>query len=93
MKTPIVRTWKMALGSQVFDDARKFSPDRPTMANIVIAGEKTTAEARTRKPVLPLGCVFAVRYSSRQAIRKKLHTGIMAPQEFNRKKNIRKQKG
>jgi hypothetical protein len=66
MKTLIVRAWEMALGSQVFDEgARKFSPDRPTMANIVIAGEKTTAEARTRKPVLPLGCVFAVRYSSR----------------------------
>ncbi len=35
------------------------------MAGIVIASRKTTADARTSKSVLPLGCVFAVRYSSR----------------------------
>jgi hypothetical protein len=66
MKAPVVRAWEMALGSQVFDEvSRKFGSDAPTVAGIVIASGETTAEVRTRKPVLPSGCIFAVRYSSR----------------------------
>src|ERR1019366_1173690 len=57
---------KTEIPAQVFDEvSRKFGPDAPTMAGILIASGETTAKARTRKPVLPLGCVFAVRYSSR----------------------------
>ena len=66
MKTPIVRAWKLALGSKVFDElSRQFGHDAPTVADIVIASGEITAETRGCKPVLPQGCVFAVRYSSR----------------------------
>jgi len=44
MKTAIVRTWEMALGSQVFDEvSRKFGTDAPTMAGILIASGETRA--------------------------------------------------
>jgi hypothetical protein len=66
MKTAMVRTWKMALRSLGYGEvSRQFGADAPTLTAVVISSAAPTAEARPSKPVLPLGCVFAVRYSSR----------------------------
>jgi hypothetical protein len=69
MKTPIGRTREMALRSfltQIYDEvSRTLGADAPTLAGVVISSADAGGEARPSKPALPLGCVFAVRYSSR----------------------------
>jgi hypothetical protein len=66
MKAAMVRTWEMALRSLGYGEvSRQFGADAPTVAGVVIGSADATGEVRPSKPALPLGCVFAVRYSSR----------------------------
>lgn len=65
MKTAIVRSWEMALDSLGYDEvSRKVGPDAPTLAGVIISGAGS-GDARPNQSSLPLGCIFAVRYSSR----------------------------
>jgi len=69
MKTPIARTREIALRSfltQVYDEvSRTLGAEAPTVAGVVIGRADAAGGARPKQPVLPLGCAFAVRYSSR----------------------------